>query len=264
MEQVFRFDIVLTTLVISFLFFLWKNKWEKRFVLVHQAFVGLKYVKGIYVETLPPGRYRLNPIRDSITPVYMGVQYLNVAGQDILTQDRAQIKMSALVAYQVADAPLAIHQQENIQQIIYWQAQLVLREHVQQLSLDDCFSQTQNVQAALCEELQTRVQPMGIAIQHAYVKDLMLSGELKRAYHQLLLAQKESQVALERARGEQATLRSLANAARQCEKNPALMQLRWLQAIEQSKTPHTLQLSFSQTPEESRSPLSTRHSPQVP
>ena len=78
MQQVFRFDLVLTTLAISFLFFWWKNKWEKRFVLIHQASVGLKYVKGIYVATLPPGRYRLNPVRDSITPVYMGVQYLNV------------------------------------------------------------------------------------------------------------------------------------------------------------------------------------------
>lgn len=179
-----------------------------------------------------------------------GCNILTLAGQDIFTQDRAQVKISTLIVYQVTDAPLAIHQQENIQQIIYWQAQLVLREQVQQLSLDDCFSQTQSLQTALCEKLQARALPMGITIQQAYIKDLMLSGELKRAYHQLLLAQKESQAALERARGEQATLRSLANAARQCEKNPTLMQLRWLQAMEKSNTPHTLQLSFSQTPED--------------
>lgn len=254
MEQMLRVEVILTSIAVAFVFLWWKKQWQSRFVGVQQTFVGLKYVNGVYTQTLPPGRYRLSPTRESITPVYMGVQYLHVAGQDILTQDRAQIKMSALIAYQVTDAPLAIHQQENIQQIIYWQAQLVLREQVQQMLLDDCLTQTQNLQIAMGEALQERVSPMGVAIQQAYIKDLMLSGELKRAYHQLLLAQKESQAALERARGEQATLRSLANAARQCEKNPTLMQLRWLQAIEQSKTPHTLQLSFTQTPEEPDSP----------
>ena len=42
---------------------------------------------------------------------------------------------------------------------------------------------------------------------------------------------KEGQAALERARGETAALRNLANAARMLENNPALQNLRWLQTI---------------------------------
>lgn len=46
---------------------------------------------------------------------------------------------------------------------------------------------------------------------------------------------KEGLAALERARGETAALRNLANAARMIENNPALMQVRLLQHL--SETP---------------------------
>jgi len=50
----------------------------------------------------------------------------------------------------------------------------------------------------------------------------------------LFKARKEGEAALERARGETAALRSLANAARMLQDNPQLMQLRMLQAMGES------------------------------
>lgn len=47
----------------------------------------------------------------------------------------------------------------------------------------------------------------------------------------MIRAQKEGLAALERARGETAALRHLANAARMVEGNPALLQLRLIQAV---------------------------------
>ncbi|MCA1706792.1 MAG: hypothetical protein LC808_27445 [Actinobacteria bacterium] len=45
------------------------------------------------------------------------------------------------------------------------------------------------------------------------------------------MARAEGLAALERARGETAALRNLANAARLCADNPALLQLRLLQQL---------------------------------
>jgi len=45
-------------------------------------------------------------------------------------------------------------------------------------------------------------------------------------------ARREGLAALERARGETAALRNLANAARMIEQNPHLLQLRTLQVME--------------------------------
>ncbi|MGH9194482.1 MAG: hypothetical protein ACRD1T_01920, partial [Acidimicrobiia bacterium] len=81
------------------------------------------------------------------------------------------------------------------------------------------------------------------------LKDIMFPGDLKKMFAQVVQAQKAGLAALEKARGETAALRNLANAARMIEGNPALMQLRLLQQLAES-TGNTLVLGFpsSQTP----------------
>lgn len=63
------------------------------------------------------------------------------------------------------------------------------------------------------------------------IKDIILSGELKRAQAEVLVARAQGLAALERARGETAALRSLVNAARMAAGNPALLQLRLIQQL---------------------------------
>lgn len=248
MTEVLRLSLMLPFLCFVFLFVWFERKWTHSFMTVHTAFVGLKYVKGVFTGVLQPGRYRIKQPKESLTLVYMGHQYLTVGGQEIFTAEQAQIKISLLLVYQIVDAPLAMHQQENLQQVVYSMAQLALREQVQQMTLDACFKETPLLQQQLRVQLQERLRALGVDVLQVYLKDLMLSGELKRAYHQVLVAQKEAQAALERARGEQANLRSLANAARQMEKNPMLLHLRWLQGLEQAKNGHTVHLSLPQGP----------------
>jgi hypothetical protein len=62
----------------------------------------------------------------------------------------------------------------------------------------------------------------------------MVPGELKRAFAGIVAARREGEAALERARGETAALRSLANAGRLVDENPGLLQLRLLQQLEAS------------------------------
>ena len=62
----------------------------------------------------------------------------------------------------------------------------------------------------------------------------MFPGQLKEIFAQVVKARKEGLAALERARGETAALRNLANAAKMAEKSPALMQLRLIQAVGES------------------------------
>jgi hypothetical protein len=60
----------------------------------------------------------------------------------------------------------------------------------------------------------------------------MFPGDLKRVFTQVVRARQEGLAALERARGESAALRSLANAASLIEGRPAMMTLRLLQVLE--------------------------------
>ena len=62
----------------------------------------------------------------------------------------------------------------------------------------------------------------------------MFPGSLKEAFSKTARVKQEAHAALERARGETAALRSLANAARALEKQPSLFHLRLLQSATES------------------------------
>ena len=79
-----------------------------------------------------------------------------------------------------------------------------------------------------------KASELGLNLISADVKDIMFPGEMKKVFAQVVKAQKEGQAALERARGETAALRNLANAARTLDDNPNLLQLRALQALSDS------------------------------
>lgn len=85
------------------------------------------------------------------------------------------------------------------------------------------------------EKCAPKVKEMGLELLEIDIRDIMLPGELKQAYSQVLRARKEGEAALEKARGETAALRNLANAAKMMDDNPALMQLRALHAMSESK-----------------------------
>jgi hypothetical protein len=72
---------------------------------------------------------------------------------------------------------------------------------------------------------------LGLELEAVDVKDLILPGDLKRIFAKVVEARQEGLAALERARGETAALRNLANAARLLEASPALAQLRLLQHL---------------------------------
>jgi regulator of protease activity HflC (stomatin/prohibitin superfamily) len=69
-----------------------------------------------------------------------------------------------------------------------------------------------------------------------HVSQLTLPPETRRLFIEVEKARLEGQAALERARGEQAALRALANAARLLKDNPDLLALRQLQAVSQGKS----------------------------
>jgi hypothetical protein len=99
--------------------------------------------------------------------------------------------------------------------------------------------------------LAPQADALGLRLLKIEVRDLILPGELKRAFAQTITAQKEALASLERARGETASLRSLANAARIMQDHPGLLQLRAVQAIEASKG-NTIALGLPDLGEQTR------------
>ncbi len=199
--------------------------------LVPEGYAGLLYHKGKFVEVLGAGRHVRWGRHFTLDPQDLRKAALLVAGQEVLTADNVGLKLSLLVTYQVADPAKAAHETQNWQGDLYNVAQLALRTVVGGVAVEALLNQRLEIGAQLLARVQPEAAKIGINVHAVEVKDVMFPADLKRAFADVLKAKQEGQAALERARGESASLRNLANAARVLEGNPALMNLRLMQSL---------------------------------
>jgi regulator of protease activity HflC (stomatin/prohibitin superfamily) len=203
----------------------------RRAFLVPEGYVGLLYHNGKFVEILTAGRHIRCGLHYTVDAQDLRKTSLLVAGQDVLTADNVGLKLSLLVTYKVTDPVKAAHQTQNWHGDVYNAAQLALRAVVGGVAIEALLNQRLEIGAQLLARVQPEVAKIGINVLAIEVKDVMFPADLKRAFGEVLKAKQEGQAALERARGESAALRNLANAARVLEDNPALMNLRLMQSL---------------------------------
>jgi regulator of protease activity HflC (stomatin/prohibitin superfamily) len=199
--------------------------------IVPEGYAGLLYHNGKFAEQLAPGRHVRWGRNITLDAQDTRKASLAVAGQEVLTADNIALKLSLLVTYQVADPVKAAHETQNWQGDIYNAAQLAIRSVVSGIAAEALLTQRLDIAPLLLARVQPESAKIGITVHAVEVKDVMLPADLKRAFGDVLKAKQEGQAALERARGESASLRNLANAARVLEGNPALMNLRVLQSL---------------------------------
>lgn len=205
-----------------------------RHVTVFEFERGLLYRRGRFTTVLGPGSYWPIARLSTITKVDVRPCYVAVPGQELPTSDGATLKITVSAKYQVSDPNKAINTVAGYQGAIYTHLQLALRQIVAGESLDSVLAARSALGKRLLEMAAPPLAGFGVTLLEAELKDVMFPADLKRAFAQVLKARQEGLAALERARGETAALRNLANAAGMIEQRPALMQLRVLQALGQS------------------------------
>lgn len=199
---------------------------------VYEYQQALRYRKGTLTKVLPPGLYWYNRFFTSFLVMDMRSQWLTIPGQEILTKDNAPVKVSLVAKYKIIE-PLKAAALQSYQEDLYILLQLALRERVNQLTLEELL-QNRTLTEGLIESINLRLAEAGLTLLDIRAKDIMLSGELKKAYGEILKAKQQGLAALERARGETAALRNLSNAAKLLEDNPLLFKLRLLQSAAES------------------------------
>jgi regulator of protease activity HflC (stomatin/prohibitin superfamily) len=199
--------------------------------IVPEGFVGLLYRHGRFVAQLGVGRNIRWGRGFTLTHQDLRKAILPITGQEVLTADNVSLKASLSVSYQVVDPVKALHEAQNWAADLHNQVQLALRAVVGELAVGTLVTQRPSVAAKLLVLVQLKAAKLGVQVHAVELKDLMYPAELKRAFAESLKARQEGQAALERARGESAALRNLANAARVLEGNPELLNLRLLQSI---------------------------------
>ncbi len=213
-----------------------KLKDFRRAFLVPEGYAGLLYHKGKFVEALTAGRHIRWGRHYTLAAQDLRRATLVIAGQEVLTTDNVSLKLSLVVTYQVVDPAKAAHETQHWQGDLYSSAQLALRAVAGGVAVETLLTQRLELGTQLLARVRPEAAKIGITVHSVEVKDVMFPAELKRAFAEVLKSKQEGQAALERARGESAALRNLANAAKLLEGNPALMNLRLMQSLSAAQT----------------------------
>jgi regulator of protease activity HflC (stomatin/prohibitin superfamily) len=192
----------------------------------------LVYRDGRFEEILGPGRHRRARRRRRHVRVPIRPRLMLVPAQEVLTADGLAVKVSLIVAVSTADPRRRYEAVEDADGFVYAALQVALREAVAGLPLDELLASRESLSDGVRERVQTSAEAVGAAIDSLALRDVMVPPELRRAAAEVATARAQGLAVLERARSEVAATRALANAARMIAEQPALLQLRTLQAIE--------------------------------
>lgn len=200
-----------------------------REITVHEWEVALLYRNGKYREALPPGRHWLvrGFGKTEAVPVRTFEQWSTTGLVDATSADKLPFRLSAWFVYKVSDAR-SFHERLGFAEVQRAVA-AGLVELAAQRRLEELLAGRADADAAL---LATAGPKAGCCeLVTAQLDTIQLPPETRRLFAEVERARLEGLAALERARGEHAALRSLANAARLLKDNPDLLNLRLLQSV---------------------------------
>jgi len=194
-------------------------------------FGRLKGVKG-------PGIFLIIPLVDKMVKVDLRIVTLDVPPQDIITKDNVPVKVNAVVYFKVLEPEKSVIAIENYIVGTSQIAQTTLRSIIGQVDLDDLLSKRDKINQELQKIIDDQTDPWGIKVTNVEVRDVILPESMKRAMASQAETERERRAKVINAEGEFQAAEKLAAAAAIISKDPAAIQLRFLQTLTQVATEH--------------------------
>jgi len=183
-----------------------------------------------------PGLVILIPIVDRAVKVGLRTVTMDVPPQDIITRDNVTVKVNAVIYFRVVDSRQAVVQVENYLYATSQISQTTLRSILGQQELDELLSEREKLNLALQQVIDRQTEPWGVKVTNVEVKNVDLPQEMQRAIARQAEAERERRAKVINAEGEFQAAARLAEAAAVIAKEPAAMQLRYLQTLSEIAT----------------------------
>jgi len=156
---------------------------------------------------------------------------LDIPPQDTITKDNVSVKVNAVVYFRVADPVKAVVEIEDYYFATSQLAQTTLRSVIGQSELDELLAEREQINEEVRNIIDEGTDPWGIDVTGVEVKDIDLPQEMKRAMARQAEAERERRAKVISAEGEYQASERLAQAARVMSRDPASLQLRFLQTV---------------------------------
>jgi regulator of protease activity HflC (stomatin/prohibitin superfamily) len=173
-----------------------------------------------------------NPVVIQVAKVDTRQLQLEINGQEILTKDKAALRLNAWTQYKVLDIEKALLQNKEYERQLYISIQLVLREYVAGFGFDELLDKKEAIAPYMLERIKDKAEALGVEVVGFGIRDIILPGDVKEIMNQVLVAEKRAQANTIMRREETASTRSLLNTAKLMEENAMLWKLKEMEYVE--------------------------------
>lgn len=168
---------------------------------------------------------------DRMVRTSLRVETLEVPAQDLVTRDNVTVKVNAVVYFRVLEPIRAVIEVANFLYATSQLAQTTLRSVLGEVELDELLSQREKINLRLQEVLDQHTGPWGVKVTMVEVKQVDLPETMIRAIARQAEAERERRAKIIHAEGEYSAAEKLSMAAKQIQKEPVAIQLRYLQTL---------------------------------
>jgi len=205
---------------------------------------GVIFRLGKYSGMKGPGLRFIIPFIDQMVKVDLRTIARDVPPQDIITRDNVTVQVNAVVFMRVVNPDKAILEVDNYLYNTSQLSQTTLRSVLGQADLDDLLTKRDHLNDELQTILDADTDPWGVKVTKVEIKHVDLPADMQRAMAKQAEAERERRAKVIHAQGEFEASIKLAEAAGVLQKEPAALQLRYLQTLAEISTEHSSTVIF--------------------
>jgi regulator of protease activity HflC (stomatin/prohibitin superfamily) len=168
---------------------------------------------------------------DRMVRISLRVEAMEVPSQDVVTRDNVTVKVNAVIYFRIVDPAKAVIEVANYLYATSQLSQTTLRSVLGEVELDELLSQREKLNVKLQTALDQHTGPWGVKVALVEVKQVDLPDQMIRAIARQAEAERERRAKIIHAEGEVQASANLEKAAEMLGRQPAAIQLRYLQTL---------------------------------
>jgi regulator of protease activity HflC (stomatin/prohibitin superfamily) len=156
---------------------------------------------------------------------------LAIPPQEVITRDNVPARVNAVCYFRVINARDSVVQVEDFLAATSQIAQTTLRSVLGKAELDTLLAERERLNEDLQRIIDEQTEPWGIKVTTVEIKDVEIPSNMQRAMARQAEAERERRAKIINAEGEFQAAERLYQAADIISRNPAALQLRYLQTL---------------------------------
>ena len=192
---------------------------------------GVIFRLGRLLGAKGPGLFLIIPFVDRMVKVDLRIITMDVPPQDVITKDNVTVKVDAVVYFRIVDPENAVVKVLDFIRATSQISQTTLRNVLGQSELDELLAQREKLNQMLQRIIDEQTEPWGIKVSIVEIKQVELPESMRRSMAAQAEAERERRAKIIHADGEFQASERLAQAGVIIGKDPATLQLRYLQTL---------------------------------